>query len=170
MSMSPVAVFLDRDGVINDNSKIVNQPKDLILLPGVAMAIKRLKQAGYLVCIVTNQGGVELNFLTEADLAAIHSHLQSLLREQNTGIDEIVYCPHFRQNCDCRKPKPGMILALAAKYNIQLAESWMIGDRESDILAGKAAGCRTVKLGEASPAADFNCRHLGEAAAYILNS
>lgn len=168
--MSPLAVFLDRDGVINDNSQKVNQPEDLILLPGVGIAIKQLKQAGYLVLIVTNQGGIELGYFTKADLAAIHSHLESQLREQNAYIDEIVYCPHFHQDCGCRKPKPGMILALAAKYRIQLEKSWMIGDRESDIQAGKAAGCRTVKLGEPDPHADFNCSHLNEAVTFILGN
>ncbi len=168
--MSSLAVFLDRDGVINDNSRKVNQPADLILLPGVGAAIKQLKQAGYLVLIVTNQGGIELGYFTETDLAAIHSRLESQLREQDAYIDEIVYCPHFHQDCGCRKPKPGMILALAAKYNIELGKSWMIGDRESDILAGKAVGCRTVKLGEADPHADFNCRHLDEAVTFIVRN
>lgn len=164
------AVFLDRDGVINDNSKMVNQPADLILLPGVGPAIQRLKQAGFLVFIVTNQGGIELGFLTEAGLAAIHSHMEALLLKHNVVIDEIIYCPHFKQNCSCRKPKPGMILALTAKYNVELMKSWMIGDRESDIEAGKAAGCRTVKLGDMDPDADYNCRSLEEAVTFILNN
>ncbi|HEX3047986.1 MAG TPA: HAD family hydrolase, partial [Bacillota bacterium] len=153
--MSQKAVFLDRDGVINDNSKSVDHPEDLILFPWAGPAIRRLNQAGYLVFIVTNQGGVELGFLTEAELAAIHSHLEALLREHGAKIDEIVYCPHFHEENDCRKPKPGMIQSLAAKYPIILPESWMIGDRESDIQAGNAAGCRTIKLGKPSPQADF---------------
>jgi histidinol-phosphate phosphatase family protein len=164
------AVFLDRDGVINDNSKYVNRPEDLIIFPWAGPAIRMLKNAGYYVFIVTNQGGIELGFFSEADLAAIHSHLKSQLREQDASIDEIVYCPHFHQDCNCRKPKPGMILGLAEKYSIQLPESWMIGDRESDIVAGKAAGCRTVKLGEADSGANFSCRHLDEAVTYILNN
>lgn len=168
--MSPLAVFLDRDGVINDNSKNVNKPEDLIIFPWSGMAIRRLKKAGYLVFIVTNQGGIELGFFTEIDLAVIHTYLESRLLEQDASIDEIVYCPHFHQNCDCRKPKPGMILSLASKYKIQLAKSWMIGDRESDIQAGKAAGCRTVKLGDAASEADFICRHLGEAVTFILDN
>ena len=163
------AVFLDRDGVINDNSKKVNQPGELVIFPWAGAAIRQLKKAGYLVFIVTNQGGIELGYFTEADLAAIHSYLESQLREQDAAIDEIVHCPHFHQDCECRKPKPGMILALAAKYNINLMKSWMIGDRESDIKAGKAAGCRTVKLGETFPGADLNCNNLEEAAILISN-
>lgn len=168
--MSPRAVFLDRDGVINANSKYVNYPEDLIIFPWAGPAIRLLKKAGFLVFIVTNQGGIELGFFTEADLSAIHSVLEFQLRKQDAGIDEIVYCPHFHQDCDCRKPKPGMILGLAEKYHIQLSNSWMIGDRESDIEAGKTAGCRTVKLGEADPGADFNCQRLDEAVTYILNN
>lgn len=163
-------VFLDRDGVINDNTKNVDRPEDLILFPWAAPAIRRLNQAGYLVFIVTNQGGVELGFITEADLAAIHNHLETLLREQGTKIDGIVYCPHFHEECDCRKPKPGMILSLATKYPIQLSNSWMIGDRESDVLAGIAAGCRTIKLGAPSPQADYTCYALDEAVAFILGA
>jgi D-glycero-D-manno-heptose 1,7-bisphosphate phosphatase len=168
--MPQKAVFLDRDGVINDNSKTVDHLEDLILFPWAGPAIRRLNQAGYLVFIVTNQGGVELGYLTEAELAAIHTRLETLLREQGAKIDEIVYCPHFHVENVCRKPKPGMILSLAAKYSIQLPQSWMIGDRESDVQAGGAAGCRTIKLGQPSPQADFTCDNLDEAVTLILSS
>jgi D-glycero-D-manno-heptose 1,7-bisphosphate phosphatase len=94
------AVSLDRDGVINDNSNMVNQPEDLVLLPGVGYALKGLKQAGYLIFVVTNQGGIELGYFTEADLKAIHSHLEALLRKQGAVIDEIKFCPHFKQSFD----------------------------------------------------------------------
>ena len=168
--MPQVAVFLDRDGVINNNSIQVNRPEDLILYPWAAPAIHKLNTSGFKVFVVTNQGGIELGYITEADLAAIHARMEALLREQNAFIDGIVFCPHFYIKCECRKPKPGMILTLAEKYQIQLAQSWMVGDRESDIQAGKAAGCRTVKLGKASELADFSCDNLAEAVDIIISS
>ncbi len=82
--------------------------------------------------------------------------------------DEIIYCPHFHQKCECRKPKPGMILTLAEKYDIDLESSWMVGDRDTDILAGNGAGCRTIKLGKVYDNADYSCEHLGGAVEYIL--
>ncbi len=162
------AVFLDRDGVINDNRIKVNRPKDLILYPWTAPAIQRLNKAGYLTFIVTNQGGIELGYFTEKDLAEIHGHLQDLLRAAGAYIDEIVYCPHFNRNCDCRKPKPGMILQLGEKYKINLSSAWMIGDRDVDILAGKAAGCRTIKLGKQDVKADYYCENLAEAVEILV--
>lgn len=166
--MSHQAVFLDRDGVVNDNTKMVNKPKDLILYPWTAAAIHLLNQADYLIFIVTNQGGIELGYFTAEDLEAIHQHLLTQLRLDNAGITEIVYCPHFNQECQCRKPKPGLILRLASKYQIDLDSSWMIGDRESDILAGQAAKCQTIKLGKPDPQANLNCENLLIAVEYIL--
>ncbi|AZR73609.1 D-glycero-beta-D-manno-heptose-1,7-bisphosphate 7-phosphatase [Anoxybacter fermentans] len=166
--MSKKAVFLDRDGVINDNSRHVNKPEDLILYPWTASSIQQLKKAGYLVFIVTNQGGIEMGYFTEKDLKAIHDHLETILKADNTCIDGIAYCPHFHQPCDCRKPKPGMILTLAKKHRIDLKVSWMVGDRDIDIQAGKAAGCRTIKLGKQDPNADYCCKNLRQAVDYIL--
>lgn len=166
--MTKKAVFLDRDGVVNDNAKPVNRPEDLILYPWAAPAIRRLKEAGYAAMIVTNQGGVELGFFSEADLSAVHRHMDALLRRQGAVLDDIAFCPHFHHPCNCRKPKPGMILDLARKHGIDPSRSWMIGDREPDILAGIAAGCRTVKLGDPHPQADFNCARLDEAVEFII--
>ncbi len=166
--MTKKAVFLDRDGVINDNSKHVNKPEDLVLYPWTISSIRKLKEAGYMVFVVTNQGGIEMGYFTEDDLNAIHLHLEALLKEDDTYIDEITYCPHFHKKCECRKPKPGMILTLADKHNIDLKSSWMIGDRDTDILAGNAAGCRTIKLGKNDDNADYSCENLREAVEYVL--
>lgn len=164
------AVFLDRDGVINDNTVHVNQPDDLILYPWSTASVRRLKEAGYLVFVVTNQGGIEMGYFTSADLDAIHARLEEILKEDNTGVDEITHCPHFHQACDCRKPKPGMILRLAEKYHVDLTHSWMVGDFETDVQAGNAAGCRTVKIGKSMPEAEYSCANLEQAVDYILHS
>lgn len=163
------AVFLDRDGVINDNSRHVNKPKDLILYPWSTSSIRHLREAGYLVFVVTNQGGIEMGHFTTDDLNAIHAHMEILFDEDNTYVDEIAFCPHFHQPCECRKPKPGMILALAHRHNIDLSQSWMVGDRDTDILAGNTAGCKTIKLGKSYEQATFNCQNLKDAVDYILS-
>ncbi|WP_018131661.1 D-glycero-alpha-D-manno-heptose-1,7-bisphosphate 7-phosphatase [Effusibacillus pohliae] len=167
--MGDKAVFLDRDGVINDNARPVNGPQDLILFPGVEQAIKRLKAAGYRVFVVTNQGGVGLGYMTEADLQQIHDKLLSELGKSGAVIDEIRYCAHKpRQGCACRKPEPGMILELADKYRIDLDKSFMVGDRDCDIEAGRRAGTRTIFVGKGHPAADAAAADLQEAVEIIL--
>jgi histidinol-phosphate phosphatase family protein len=169
------AVFLDRDGVINEYEKPVNHPEDLVLFPWTPAAIRRLNEEGYPVFIVTNQGGLELGYFTVQQLEAVHSRLQSLLQAEGAHIDEIIYCPHFRTTCPCRKPKPGMLLHLATKYGVDLPASWMIGDRRADILAGQAAGCQTIKIDRPDGSildyvtADYHCRNLLEAVNYLLN-
>lgn len=164
------AVFLDRDGVINDNKKPVNKPQDLKIYPWVAPSIERLNQAGYLVFVVTNQGGIELGYMTPKDLDDIHQQMTFILNQQNAHIDEILYCPHYKTKCSCRKPEAGMLLAMAHKYTVSLQDSWMIGDREPDILAGKAAGCKTIKLGAEDTPADYTCQRLDQAVDYILKN
>ncbi|GAB6100558.1 hypothetical protein JCM16358_24370 [Halanaerocella petrolearia] len=162
------AVFLDRDGVINNYKKPVNTPEDLELYPWTAKAIKRLNQNGYQVHIVTNQGGIESGYFTEEDLDKIHQHLIITLKEDNAIIDDIEYCPHFKTECNCRKPNPGMILKLANKYDIDLDLSFMVGDRKSDVISGHRAGCRTIKVGAKYPKADFSVENLADAVDVIL--
>ncbi|HEX2953721.1 MAG TPA: HAD family hydrolase [Bacillota bacterium] len=165
------AVFLDRDGVVNDNTKFVNHPDDLVLYPWTADSIRRLKDEGFLVFLATNQGGIEMGHFSEADLQAIHAHLQALLKKKGAELDAIAYCPHFRKACSCRKPKPGMILDLADRFQVDLDQSWMIGDRPMDIQAGQAAGCRTIKLGEPEETkADYVCHRLDEAVNFITGN
>lgn len=161
------AVFLDRDGVINDNTAPVNHPQDLRIYPAAKAGLQLLHQAGYLLFIVTNQGGIELGYLSEAELQAIHHELLQQLQPY-CKITDIKYCPHYYRQCSCRKPQPGMVLELAGQYNVSLSSSWMVGDRESDIEAGRRAGCRTAKIGRYSDSADINAPDLLDAARQII--
>jgi D-glycero-D-manno-heptose 1,7-bisphosphate phosphatase len=140
------AVFLDRDGVINANLERDGKPvaptslAEFRILPGVPEAVRRLKDAGYLLIIVTNQPDVANGITSKATVEAMHAEI---LRQM--PIDDIMICLHTdADNCTCRKPKPGLILAAAAKHNIDLASSTIVGDRWRDILAGQTAGCRTI--------------------------
>jgi D-glycero-D-manno-heptose 1,7-bisphosphate phosphatase len=163
------AIFLDRDGVINDNTgKPVNKPKDLIIYDGVGEALKKASQSGYDLFVVTNQGGVELGHLTHENLKAIHHKMEEDLKPY-CSFKEIVYCPDYKRESDCRKPKPGMILELAEKYDIDLKNSYMIGDRDSDIESGIAAGCKTAKIGAKNKTAHVNGKNLYEVIEKILS-
>jgi D-glycero-D-manno-heptose 1,7-bisphosphate phosphatase len=147
------AIFLDRDGVINEvlteRVKYVNKPKDLYLLDGVADAIKIFNKEGFKVFVVTNQGGIGLGYMKEQMLHRIHQHLLGMLRQHGAYIDDIAYCPHRpKGGCSCRKPKTGMLEYLADKHQIHLHKSIMIGDRDVDIEAGKKAGMKTVLIGK----------------------
>lgn len=140
------AVFLDRDGVINANLERDGRPvapttlAEFKLLPGVADAVHRLKEHGYLVIVVTNQPDVANGLTDRATVDAMHDLIRSEL-----AVDHIEVCFHNdAAGCDCRKPKPGMILKAAAEYGIDLARSYVVGDRWRDVAAGRAAGCSTI--------------------------
>ncbi|WP_043933761.1 D-glycero-alpha-D-manno-heptose-1,7-bisphosphate 7-phosphatase [Bacillus sp. EB01] len=167
------AVFLDRDGVLNEvlttRVKFVNTPKQLFLLEGAAEAVAELTKAGYPVLIVTNQGGIGLGFMTEQKLEKVHDHLIELIKEKGGAILDIAYCPHKpHEGCICRKPNPGMLEELAKKHNIDLQASVMVGDHERDIEAGKAAGCKTVFIGDGDTSADNSAPTLLSAVKPIL--
>ncbi|RLL42719.1 HAD family hydrolase [Oceanobacillus piezotolerans] len=147
-----IAIFLDRDGVINEvlseRVRFVNKPKDFHLLEGAGEAIKLLNQAGYLVFVVTNQGGVGLGYMKESMLVDVHKKMEKDLAHYGAMVNDIAYCPHKPyEGCICRKPNPGMILQLAEQHQIDLDKSYMVGDREPDIEAGKKAGVKTVLVG-----------------------
>jgi D-glycero-D-manno-heptose 1,7-bisphosphate phosphatase len=168
--MAAKAVFLDRDGVINDHVRYVNTPEDLILFPDAGRAIKKLKDAGFKVFVVTNQGGVGLGYMKEESLHAIHEKMKRELEKDGAILDDIAYCahkPHAR--CACRKPEPKLILDLASKYDIDLSRSYMVGDRDTDILAGQKAGTKTVFIGAPYPAADHSAPSLYAAVNWILS-
>lgn len=134
------AIFLDRDGVINENTHYVNCLDDFHILPKVSDALKLFKQAGYKIFVVTNQGGIEKGFLTHEDLVEIHTKMLEELPE----IADIRYCPDY--DSFYRKPNPGMIYDLALSHKIITADSWMIGDMFTDIQAGINAGCKTAMV------------------------
>ncbi|MTI65776.1 MAG: HAD-IIIA family hydrolase [Firmicutes bacterium] len=162
------ALFIDRDGVINDNKKPVNKPKDLIIYKNAKKALKLAYNKGYDLFIVTNQGGVELGYITEDDLDRIHNKLKDDLKDY-CKIKEIKYCPFYNRKSENRKPKPGMILELLKKYDIDIDKSWMIGDMDTDITAGIKAGCKTAKIGKVNPKADINDKDLLNVVKRILD-
>ena len=152
------AVFLDRDGTINRYVGFLRNIDDFELIDGAAKAIKRINKSGYLCIVVTNQPVIARGEVTRELLDEIHNKMESLLGKEGAYIDGLYYCPHhpdkgfegeipeLKFDCDCRKPKPGMLLKAADDFNVDLGESWMIGDSKSDVLAGKAAGCHTIWL------------------------
>jgi D-glycero-D-manno-heptose 1,7-bisphosphate phosphatase len=140
------AVFLDRDGVLNDALMRGRKPfspaslAETRILPGVPEACAALRRAGFLLIVATNQPDIARRKADVATVEAINSYLKDTL-----GLDAVMVCPHDdADQCHCRKPEPGLLLAAAARYGIDLTQSWMVGDRWRDVEAGRAAGCRTV--------------------------
>lgn len=174
MTKKQKSVFLDRDGVLNKSygRRPPNNPEELVLFPGVPEAIRKLNSAGYLVFVVTNQGGVGLGYMTQETLDAIHAKLQAEVAKAGGRFTEIAACTHKpKEGCACRKPKPGLILDLAERYNVDLAASFMVGDRDMDIQAGKAAGTRTILIEsreKVAEQADYTCKNLLAASELIL--
>lgn len=153
------AIFLDRDGVINkvlsDRVKFVNKTQDLYFLPGVPEAIKKLNDYFDFIFVVTNQGGVGLGFMKESQLKKIHDYMIAELKKQGATIHDVAYCPHKpKAGCECRKPKSKLIVDLSEKYDVELSQSYMVGDTDTDIIAGKRAGTKGVFLGKSDPLAD----------------
>lgn len=141
------AVFLDRDGVINKEKKdYVKNVSELEIFSEVKN-IKLLKDAGFLVIVISNQSAINRGLTTSKHVDLIHDSIQNFLKTNGTQIDAFFYCPHQpNENCNCRKPKSGLFLEASKKMNIDLTLSWMIGDSETDIRAGKSALCRTILL------------------------
>jgi D-glycero-D-manno-heptose 1,7-bisphosphate phosphatase len=144
------AVFLDRDGVINRKARegqYVTSWEQMEFLPGALEAVRLLNQAGYFVVVASNQRCVAKGLITSSQLEALHNRMRREFESAGAVIDAIYYCPHDHQPpCGCRKPAPGMLLEAARKHIIDLAASWMIGDSEHDVAAGRSAGCRTVRV------------------------
>lgn len=157
------AIFLDRDGTINKYVGFLRTPEQMELIPGVAVAIRKINESGYLVIVVTNQPVIARGEVTIDGLDEIHRKMETLLGEEGAYIDGLYYCPHhpdkgferevasLKIDCKCRKPKPGMLLKAASDYNIDLSKSYMIGDSDSDVEAGKAAGCKTIRIVNSEP-------------------
>lgn len=181
-------IFLDRDGVLNYDTDLIDKPEDLLLYDWTPRAIQRINKSDYLSVITTNQSVVARGMVDEAGLAEIHKKMETDLGNQRAFVDAIYYCPHhpdrgfegerpeYKIDCDCRKPKPGMIMKATKRFNIDLRNSWMIGDSSRDIEAGKAAGVRTIALRTGHGAISLNARpdfhfdHLEDAVDFILDN
>lgn len=170
------AVFLDRDQtIIEDNEGYLNNPAKVKLLPGAAQAIKTLNENGFKVIITTNQSGIARGYFTEDDLQKIHDKMLELLKREGALINAIYHCPHHPDaNCTCRKPLPGMIIQAAIEHEIDLKQSYLVGDNESDVQAGINAGCKKTILISENPnqksEADFIVGSLAEAVEILSTS
>ncbi len=171
------AAFLDRDGVINQKAptedEYITRWEEVQILPGVVEAISLLNRAGFRVIIVSNQRCVAKGLLTTIELDSIHQRLCNELAVLGAQIDGVYYCPHEEQPpCSCRKPEPGMLFTAADEHHVDLNSSWMIGDSEKDVAAGRSAACRTARIlrlgATADSKADVLARSLLEAVQEIL--
>ncbi|TMU87321.1 HAD family hydrolase [Bacillus sp. BHET2] len=172
------AIFLDRDGVINEvkteRVNFVNHPSQFYFLEGVTEAINNFSHSDFLLFVVTNQGGVGLGYLSHEELHSIHDYMVNEIKNAGGIIQEVSCCVHKpNEGCSCRKPEAGMLLDLASKYDVDLSHSYMIGDRDVDIEAGRKAGCTTILLSD-SPSPSYNANYifpnLLKASEYIVNN
>jgi D-glycero-D-manno-heptose 1,7-bisphosphate phosphatase len=154
------AIFLDRDGTINIDKGFVHKPEDFEFLPRAVSALRLLRESfpGWKIIIVTSQSGIARGYYTEEDYKNLRSHVNRELEKQGIALDAEYFCPHHEQGkppyntpCDCRKPKPGMLIKAAREHSIDLAKSYMIGDKWADVRAGSSVGCHSilVKTGKA---------------------
>ena len=146
------AVFMDRDGTISEEVGYVNHPSRYRVFPYSAEALRLLNQAGWLAILITNQAGVARGYFTETVIGEVHDVLRAELEKKDARLDAIYYCAHhpsvgdepYRFDCDCRKPKPGLLLRASEEFDIDLKQSWMIGDRYSDIELARNADVRSA--------------------------
>jgi D-glycero-D-manno-heptose 1,7-bisphosphate phosphatase len=141
------AVFLDKDGTLVVDVPCNVDPKKIVLVDNAVAALRLLSGLGYKLFVISNQSGVARGYFSEQDLVLYLHELDTLFRESNIIFDGFYYCPHDKSaDCDCRKPKPGMIQKAAQKHGIDLAASWFIGNVLNDVEAGLRAGCRTILI------------------------
>jgi histidinol-phosphate phosphatase family protein len=169
------AVFLDRDGTVNKEVHYLTDPERLELLPKVAEAIAMLNKADFKVIIVTNQSAIARKLLNAKRLEEIHERLSRLLEDSGARIDKVYYCSHHPDdNCDCRKPKVGMLIRASTDFCLDLRKCFMVGDRKLDIETGKRAGCTSILIPgpDTEPGvdiyADYVANDLCEAADFII--
>ena len=174
------AIFLDRDGTINKYVGFLREVDQFELLPDVAEAIKLINSFGYLAVVCTNQPVIARGEVTTEQLTEIHNKMETLLGKAGAYIDGLYYCPHhpdsgfegevkeLKFDCDCRKPKPGMLIKASEDFNIDLSNSWMIGDGENDVKCGQNAGCHTVLIGEGEYGQEITCDSLLESVKKIF--
>ena len=163
------AVFLDRDGTLNIDHGYVHKIDDFQFIEGSIDALKALKEMGYLLVLVTNQSGIARGYFSEDQFLQLTEWMDWSLADRGVDLDGIYYCPHhpegkgeYKEECECRKPKPGMLMKAAKDFNVDLEKSWMIGDGENDVLAGKNAGCKTVLIGNRDYQQDYTVSSLKE--------
>ncbi len=141
-------VFLDRDGTLIEDRRYHFRVSDYAPLPGAYEALRELRAAGFGLAIVTNQSGIGRGYFTEADFARFQSHLLADFAAHGAPVDASYHCPHTPDaGCDCRKPRAGMVLRAASEHPIDLAESWVIGNEDSDVALARTVGCRAVRIG-----------------------
>ncbi len=164
------AVFLDRDGTIIKNVPYLNNPDEIEFLTGVIEGLKILVNNGFSLFVVTNQSGVSRGFIKIQKLEEIHTKIKNILRENGIDIKEIVYCPHHPDdNCNCRKPKTGMIDNILKKYKIDLRNSYLIGDKDEDIILAKNTGIKSISVSnEIKTSPDFKAKNFKEAVSWII--
>lgn len=154
-------IFVDRDGTLIYDRSYLSDPEQVTLLPGVAACLRRMKDRGFLVVLLSNQSGIGRGFFSLADLDAVHCRLVQKLETEGVRLDGVYHCIHGpEEGCDCRKPRPGLLWRAAAELGIDPRCSLMVGDKPSDIDAGRNAGCVTVLFGDnqdATVATDFAC-------------
>lgn len=148
-------IFLDRDGTINTEVNYLYKPEELVIIDGVAEAVKKWRADGFKIVVITNQAGVARGYYTEEDVNNLHEYLNNELKKQGACIDKFIYCPHhpengigeYKKDCECRKPKPGMFHMAEEYFNIDKAHSYMIGDKLADTQAGHNYGIVSILVG-----------------------
>lgn len=150
MSGDP-AVFLDRDGTLIDDVGYISDPSDVRLVPGAADALQALRAAGFRLVVVSNQSALGRGLVTQEQADAVHQRFVEELERAGGQLDAAYYCPHTpEERCDCRKPLPGLIIDAARELELDLERSFMVGNSDVDVAAGKAAGCRAILLADSS--------------------
>lgn len=165
--MTKKAIFLDRDGVINKEVKYLSKIKDFEFIEGVFETCKYLQYLNYKIIIITNQSGISRGYYTEKDFQILKNWMISQFEANGINILDAFHCPHSPDsNCNCRKPKPGMLLVAKNKHNIDMQNSWMIGDREGDIIAANSSGISNTILVKSG----YKIDELNSNAKFILDS
>ena len=189
MTTGRPAVFFDRDGTLNEEVEFLSAPEQMRLIPGAGLAVRAVNENGFLAVVISNQSGIARGLFTEADLIPIHAKFRHELGASGARIDRIYYCPHhptsgiarYRMDCDCHKPRPGMLRRAEEEMGVDLSGSYVIGDRTVDVLAGRNAGAKGILVltGYGMTAAgecreqgivpDYIAPSVGEAVNFILN-